>query len=68
MRRTSRDAWSRAENGEPRWYTAQWNDDVHHVLHVAASGETKGYYADYQGRHRESSAALWRRASRFRAR
>ncbi|MGC2204250.1 MAG: malto-oligosyltrehalose trehalohydrolase, partial [Stellaceae bacterium] len=36
-------------NGEPRWYTAQWNDDVHHVLHVAASGETKGYYADYKG-------------------
>jgi malto-oligosyltrehalose trehalohydrolase len=40
---------ARAENGKPRWYTAQWNDDVHHVLHVAASGETKGYYADYQG-------------------
>ena len=40
---------ARGENGEPRWYTAQWNDDVHHVLHVAASGETKGYYADYKG-------------------
>jgi malto-oligosyltrehalose trehalohydrolase len=39
----------RDENGEPRWYTAQWNDDVHHALHVAASGETKGYYADYKG-------------------
>ncbi len=36
----------RADNGEPCWYTAQWNDDVHHVLHVSASGETKGYYAD----------------------
>ena len=44
-------AWRlvRGENGEPRWYTAQWNDDVHHVLHAAASGETKGYYADYKG-------------------
>ncbi|HEX3412932.1 MAG TPA: malto-oligosyltrehalose trehalohydrolase, partial [Stellaceae bacterium] len=39
----------RSENGEPRWYTAQWNDDVHHVLHAAATGETKGYYADYAG-------------------
>jgi malto-oligosyltrehalose trehalohydrolase/4-alpha-glucanotransferase len=39
----------RDKDGAPRWYTAQWNDDVHHVLHVAASGETKGYYADYKG-------------------
>ena len=30
-------------------YTAQWNDDVHHVLHVAASGEGISYYADYLG-------------------
>ena len=28
-------------------YTAQWNDDVHHALHVAATGEAAGYYADY---------------------
>ena len=33
----------------PRWYTAQWNDDLHHVLHVAASGDSHGYYADYLG-------------------
>jgi maltooligosyltrehalose trehalohydrolase len=33
--------------GEPRWYTAQWNDDVHHALHVTATGEASGYYADY---------------------
>jgi malto-oligosyltrehalose trehalohydrolase len=39
----------RGENGKPRRYTAQWNDDVHHVLHVAASGEAEGYYADYKG-------------------
>ena len=27
--------------------TAQWNDDVHHALHVLVTGETGGYYADY---------------------
>ncbi|HEX5405747.1 MAG TPA: malto-oligosyltrehalose trehalohydrolase [Pseudonocardiaceae bacterium] len=26
---------------------AQWSDDVHHALHVALSGETQGYYADF---------------------
>ena len=28
-------------------YAAQWNDDVHHALHVLTTGETDGYYADY---------------------
>jgi maltooligosyltrehalose trehalohydrolase len=28
-------------------YSAQWNDDIHHVLHVAATRETSGYYAAY---------------------
>ncbi|MBV9289503.1 MAG: malto-oligosyltrehalose trehalohydrolase [Hyphomicrobiales bacterium] len=32
---------------KPRLYDAQWNDDVHHVLHVAATGEQSGYYGDY---------------------
>src|SRR3954447_14641753 len=41
---------ARDGEGRPRWYTAQWNDDVHHVLHVAATGEAAGYYADYLGR------------------
>jgi len=27
--------------------SAQWNDDLHHVLHVLATGEADGYYADY---------------------
>ncbi|MDB5416543.1 MAG: treZ [Rubritepida sp.] len=40
---------TRSGAGQPASYTAQWNDDVHHVLHAAASGETKGYYADYRG-------------------
>jgi maltooligosyltrehalose trehalohydrolase len=30
--------------------TAQWNDDVHHALHVSLTGETSGYYADFAGR------------------
>src|SRR5947207_656814 len=29
-----------------RKYTAQWNDDVHHAVHVLATGETRGYYGD----------------------
>ncbi|GAB3602097.1 malto-oligosyltrehalose trehalohydrolase [Microbacterium aureliae] len=27
--------------------TAQWSDDFHHALHVAVTGETTGYYADF---------------------
>jgi malto-oligosyltrehalose trehalohydrolase/4-alpha-glucanotransferase len=38
---------TRNSDGRPRWYTAQWNDDVHHVLHVAATREAQGYYEDY---------------------
>jgi malto-oligosyltrehalose trehalohydrolase len=26
---------------------AQWSDDFHHALHVALTGETAGYYADF---------------------
>jgi maltooligosyltrehalose trehalohydrolase len=37
----------RDAQGEPRAATAQWNDDVHHALHVLVSGESDGYYADY---------------------
>ena len=39
----------RDAEGHPRLYTAQWNDDVHHTLHVAVTGERDGYYQDYQG-------------------
>lgn len=28
---------------------AQWDDDVHHALHVNLTGETTGYYADFEG-------------------
>jgi maltooligosyltrehalose trehalohydrolase len=27
---------------------AAWADDLHHALHVALTGESQGYYADYQ--------------------
>jgi maltooligosyltrehalose trehalohydrolase len=42
---------------DPRLFTARgvgglglaasWNDDVHHAIHVAVTGETAGYYADF---------------------
>ncbi len=31
----------------PRYADAQWNDDFHHALHVLATRERDGYYADY---------------------
>jgi maltooligosyltrehalose trehalohydrolase len=31
-------------------HDAQWNDDVHHCLHVILTGEADGYYADYAER------------------
>jgi maltooligosyltrehalose trehalohydrolase len=27
--------------------TAQWDDDIHHAIHTAVSGEREGYYADF---------------------
>jgi maltooligosyltrehalose trehalohydrolase len=39
--------------GAPATSDAQWNDDVHHCLHVLLSGETQGYYADYAAQPRE---------------
>ncbi|WP_337270561.1 malto-oligosyltrehalose trehalohydrolase [Oryzifoliimicrobium ureilyticus] len=41
------DLLARNEGGQGKLFTAQWNDDIHHVLHVAATEETFGYYADY---------------------
>ena len=40
----------RTANGRPRHYTAQWNDDIHHVYHVLLTDERGGYYMDYAGR------------------
>jgi malto-oligosyltrehalose trehalohydrolase len=41
-RRLVRDA-----HGRPRYYTAQWNDDVRHALHAAITSERQGHYGDY---------------------
>jgi maltooligosyltrehalose trehalohydrolase len=40
----------RAEDGTPRHFTAQWNDDLHHLLHTALTGESFRYYEDYVDR------------------
>ncbi len=48
----------RNEDGALERYTAQWNDDAHHVLHVAASGESSGYYVDYLGDTEKLGRAL----------
>ncbi|HXM67656.1 MAG TPA: malto-oligosyltrehalose trehalohydrolase [Candidatus Acidoferrum sp.] len=31
-------------------YDAQWNDDIHHALHVLVTGEKDGYYSDHSDR------------------
>src|SRR3984957_9521852 len=31
----------------PKFYNAQWNDDIHHALHVLVTGEKDGYYSDH---------------------
>jgi maltooligosyltrehalose trehalohydrolase len=49
---------TRESTGRPRLYTAQWNDDYHHVAHVMLTGESDGYYVDYA----EDSAAKLARA------
>ncbi len=37
-------------DGSAALYTAQWNDDLHHALHVLVSGQVAGYYGDYADR------------------
>ncbi len=39
----------RGPDGAPREYTAQWNDDLHHVLHTAVTDESAAYYESYHG-------------------
>src|SRR5690349_21131462 len=42
-------AWLLRKRGdEADGYDAQWNDDVHHALHVAIAGQVDGYYSDYK--------------------
>ena len=35
------------ESGSPKAYTAEWNDDFHHVTHIIATGETIGHYKPF---------------------
>ncbi|MDW5266852.1 MAG: malto-oligosyltrehalose trehalohydrolase [Edaphobacter sp.] len=49
---------SRNERGEPASFTAQWNDDMHHVLHTAATLESSGYYGDYKNDTEKLGRAL----------
>jgi malto-oligosyltrehalose trehalohydrolase len=36
------------KNRHTKKYDAQWNDDIHHTLHVLITKETDGYYSDYE--------------------
>ncbi|WP_341991015.1 malto-oligosyltrehalose trehalohydrolase [Azorhizobium sp. AG788] len=49
---------ARLAPGDDRSFTAQWNDDAHHVLHTALTGEHEGYYADYAGDMDKQALAL----------
>ncbi len=51
----------REDDGSTPLANAQWNDDVHHAVHVLATGETDGYYIDYA---REPVRLLGARAGR----
>ncbi len=37
-----------AKHLAPGLFNAQWTDDVHHCLHVLLTGESEGYYEDFQ--------------------
>jgi maltooligosyltrehalose trehalohydrolase len=37
----------RDPSGTPTFYSAQWNDDIHHSLHCLITQESAGYYSDY---------------------
>jgi len=37
----------RGREGRAQLCNAQWDDDLHHAMHVLLTGESDGYYADY---------------------
>ena len=43
----NRAALLRAVDGDSL-YDAQWTDDFHHTMHVLLTGETEGYYEDFE--------------------
>jgi maltooligosyltrehalose trehalohydrolase len=65
-----------SDANDPRYFEmglhATWNDDFHHALHVALTGERHGYYVDYDGlpdlAHVLTRGWLPRRHSPFRGR
>ena len=65
-----------SDANDPRYFDlgldATWNDDFHHALHVALTGERHGYYVDYEGlpdlAHVLTNGWLPRRHSPFRGR
>jgi malto-oligosyltrehalose trehalohydrolase len=40
----------RTKSCQVQAYSAQWNDDIHHALHVLITGEQDGYYSDHSDR------------------
>lgn len=44
------------ERAPQHLFDAQWNDDLHHALHVLLTGEREGYYAAYAGQAEEKLA------------
>jgi len=48
----------RGADGRPQLFTAQWNDDIHHVLHVASSRECVAYYEEYLDDTRLTARAI----------
>ena len=43
----SRKSLLNRDDGVVRHYTAGWNDEFHHALHVVATGERQGHYAPF---------------------
>jgi maltooligosyltrehalose trehalohydrolase len=44
------------ERSPSHLFDAQWNDDMHHILHVMLTGEREGYYAGYTNQQSEKLA------------
>ncbi|MFT4160684.1 malto-oligosyltrehalose trehalohydrolase [Shinella sp.] len=44
---TSRQGLLNRDGGTVHLYTAGWNDEFHHALHVIATGEKQGHYAPF---------------------
>jgi maltooligosyltrehalose trehalohydrolase len=68
----SRKSLLNRDDGVVRHYTAGWNDEFHHALHVVATGERQGHYAPFventYGLLREAAARGFVHADRSRDR